>query len=61
MYAEETYTASVLAHTDEYGNLTLATAKKLFADHGNDYWEAHQQDGMPITLNAEKLLEWLGY
>ena len=57
----DTYTASVIDCADEYGNLSLADAKRLFAEHGNDYWQAHEHDGMPLTLNAAKLLDWLGY
>ncbi len=56
-----TYEDSVLDCADEYGCLTLKDAKRLFSDHGNDYWQAHFEDGMPITLNAAKLLDWLGY
>jgi len=55
-----TYEDSVLEHADEYGCLTLALAKQLFAEHGSDYWQAHK-DGMDLTLNATKLLNWLGY
>ena len=54
------YEESVLECADEYGCLTLKDAKRLFNEHGSDYWEAHNE-GMPITLNAEKLLDWLGY
>jgi len=57
----DTYTSSVIDAADDYGNLSLADAKHLFAEHGNDYWQAHEQDGMPLTLNAAKLLDWLGY
>ena len=56
-----TYTDSVIDAADDYGNLSLADAKHLFAEHGNDYWQAHELDGMPLTLNAVKLLNWLGY
>lgn len=55
-----TYEDSVLLCADEYGCLTLQDAKRLLEEHGSDYWEAHK-DGMPLTLNAEKLLNWLGY
>ena len=55
-----TYEQSVLDCADEYGCITLKDAKRLFEEHGSDYWEAHKE-GMPITLNAEKLLDWLGY
>lgn len=54
------YKKSVLAFADEYGCLSLKDAKRLFKDHGTDYWEAHKE-GMPVTLNAQKLLDWLGY
>ena len=57
----DTYTDSVIDAADDYGNLSLADAKHLFAEHGNDYWQAHELDGMPLTLNAVKLLDWLGY
>ena len=56
-----TYEESVLDCADEYGCITLKDAKRLFAEHGSDYWDAHFKDGMPITLNAAKLLDWLGY
>ena len=54
------YEESVLECADEYGCLTLKDAKRLFNEHGSDYWAAHNE-GMPITLNAEKLLDWFGY
>ena len=56
-----TFEDSVLRYADEYGNLSLKIAKQLFEEHGSDYWDAHFNEGMPITLNAEKLLSWLGY
>ena len=55
-----TYEDSVLLCADEYGCLSLQDAKRLLEEHGSDYWDAHR-DGMPLTLNAEKLLNWLGY
>lgn len=54
------YEESVVVHADEYGNLTLKVAEQLFADHGNDFWDA-RRDGMPFTLKAHKLLDWLGH
>ena len=56
-----TYEDSVLHYADDYGNLTLSVAKQLFKEHGSDYWKAHEEEGFPITLNAEKILNWLGY
>ena len=55
-----TYEESFLDCADEYGCVSLANAKQLFIEHGSDYWEAHK-DGMDLTLNADKLLAWLGY
>jgi len=54
------YEDSVFACADEYGCLSLNVAKQLFEEHGQDYWEAHKE-GMDLTLNAAKLLDWLGY
>ena len=48
------YEESVLECADEYGCLTLKDAKRLFNEHGSDYWAAHNE-GMPITLNAENI------
>ena len=55
-----TFEESVMYHADDYGNLTLADAKRLFKEHGMDYYDA-RQDGMEATLKAHKLLDWLGY
>ena len=64
MYA--CYEDTVLDAADEAGNLSLADAKKLFAEHGEDF-EAVYEDNHGVSWvalderNAEALLAWLGY
>jgi len=55
-----TYEESVLHYADENGNLGLNEARKLLNDHDaliTDY----VADTNDTQLNAESLLEWLGY
>jgi hypothetical protein len=60
------YEDSVLAAADENGNLSLADARRLFADH-SDRLDAIYEDNHGISWvalderNAEALLAWLGY
>ena len=53
------YCQSVLECTDQDKNLSLVNAKKLCTDHGATYEEFVNDVG--ISLNAPKILEWLGY
>ena len=57
----DSYEESVLACADDYGCLSLKDAKAMFKEHDKDYWDEHFDSGMPCTLNAQKLLNWLGY
>ena len=57
-----TYTASVLDHTDRNGNLTLADAKQLLAEHGKTLMEANAEGVDFYKLrHAVTLLAHLGY
>jgi len=55
-----TFEESVLEAADEHGDLSLKAAQSLFKQHGQNFWHAHDE-GLEITLNAQKLLNWLGY
>ena len=61
-----TYEDSVLDAADENGNLSLADATKLFADH-SERFDGIYEDNHGISWvalderNAEALLAWLGY
>jgi hypothetical protein len=60
------YEDSVLEAADENGNLSLADAIKLFADH-SERFDGIYEDNRGISWvalderNAEALLAWLGY
>ena len=56
---ESYYCNSVLECTDQDKNLSFANAKKLCEDHGVTYEEFVSDVG--ISLNAVKILDWLGY
>lgn len=59
---EGTYTASVLDHTDRNGNLTLADAKQLLAEHGKTLMQANAEGVDFYKLrHGVTLLQHLGY
>ena len=61
-----TFEDSVLDCADDNGNLSYADARKLLAEHGEEF-DAIYEDNRGVSWvalderNAEALLHWLGY
>jgi hypothetical protein len=61
-----TFEDSVIGAADDNGNLSYADARKLLAEHGEEF-DAIYQDNRGVSWvalderNAEAILAWLGY
>lgn len=58
----DSYADSVLHYADDQGNLDADIAHQLLDEHSTDF-DQLLLDGFPSDrlLNAEALLDWLGY
>ena len=53
------YCNSVIDCTNEEGNLSEVNVIQLLSDHGQSYYEYHEDCGHDYSANT--ILSWLGY
>ena len=58
-FDQSEYCNSVIDCTDDEGNLSEVNVIQLLSDHGQSYYEYHEDCGHDYSANT--ILTWLGY
>ena len=58
-FDQSEYCNSVIDCTNEEGNLSEVNVIQLLSDHGQSYYEYHEDCGHDYSANT--ILSWLGY